>query len=87
MWLTVSCQKGNFFTVIRQKYRLILTVKKLPGISNLTFSADLHGILASEESFNWKNQFPCSQTLSLRALDITRRYNLLISENISKFHK
>ena len=65
MWLTVSCQKGNFFTVIRQKYRLILTVKKFPGISNLTFSADLHGILASEESFNWKNQFPWSQnTLS-----------------------
>ena len=65
MWLTVSCQKGNFFTVIRKKYRLILTVKKFPGISNITFSADLQGILASEESFNWKNQFPCSQnTLS-----------------------
>ena len=87
MWLTVSCQKGNFFTVIRQKYRLILTVKKFPGISNLTFSADLHGILASEESLTGKTSFHVLKTLSLRALDITRRYNLLISENISKFHK
>ena len=44
-------KKVLFFTVNRQKCRLILTVKKFQGISkNVTFSADLHGLLASEES-------------------------------------
>ena len=34
------------------------------GISNLTTSADLHGLLAPEEPLNY-NHFPCSQkTLS-----------------------
>ena len=44
-----------------QKCRLTLTVKKFQGISNLTISADLHGILAPKEFLNWKNQRPCSQ--------------------------
>ena len=35
--------KKLFFTVNRQKYRLILTVKKFQGITNLTISADLYG--------------------------------------------
>ena len=34
------------------KRRLILTVKKFEGISNLFISADLHGILAPEQSLN-----------------------------------
>ena len=41
-----------FFTINRQKCRLILTVKKFPGISNLTVSADPHGLLVPEESLN-----------------------------------
>ena len=39
-----------FFTVNRQKCRLILIVKKFQGFSVLTISADLHGPLAPEES-------------------------------------
>ena len=35
--------KKLLFTVNRQKYRLILTVKKFQGITNLTISADLYG--------------------------------------------
>ena len=35
--------KKLFFTVNRQKYRLILAVKKFQGITNLTISADLYG--------------------------------------------
>ena len=34
------------------KYKLILTFKEFQGISNLT-SADLHGLLAPEESLNF----------------------------------
>ena len=42
---------------------------KFQCISNLTFSADFYGLLASEESLFWKNQFPCSQKHVL-SLDI-----------------
>ena len=43
--------KKVLFTVNRQKCGLILTVKTFQGISkNVTFSADLLGLLASEES-------------------------------------
>ena len=49
--------KKVFFTVIRQKCRLILNVKKFQGISNLILLAHLHGLLAPEEALNWKNQF------------------------------
>ena len=56
--LNVSHQKRYFLlTVIRQKCRLMLTVKKFQGISNLTLLAHLHGLLAPEEAPNWKNQF------------------------------
>ena len=34
----------------RQKFILILIVKTFQGISDLTISADLHGLLAPEES-------------------------------------
>ena len=49
---------GLKFNVNRQKCKLILTIKKFHGISNLAFlsvlciSADLHGRLAPEESPN-----------------------------------
>ena len=43
-------------------------------------AADLHGILAPEESLNWKKQFPFSQKHSLEALQDP-------SETISKFYK
>ena len=43
-----AVEKGFFLTVNRQKCRLILTVERFQGISkNVTFSADLHGLLAS----------------------------------------
>ena len=47
--LTVNRQEKLFLTVNSQKCRLRLTVKKCRGISNLTISADLYRILASEE--------------------------------------
>ena len=53
MGLTISCQKRfffGFFTVNRQKCRVISTVKTFQGISNLTILADLHGLLAPEET-------------------------------------
>ena len=64
---------------------MALLTETLQGISNLTISADLHGRLALEESFNWKNQFTCFQKHFLQTL-ITRPNNLLKSENISKFY-
>ena len=68
--LTVSRRKRLFFTVDRQKCRLIITVNKFPDISNLTILADFHGPLAPEESLNWKKPVPMfSKTLSL---DITK---------------
>ena len=63
MRFTVSRQKAQKLTVNRQKCRLRLNVKKLQSISNLTTSADKHGIPAPEEFLNWKNQFSCSQKL------------------------
>ena len=92
MWLTasrqtaqnsiVNRQKSLFFTVNRQKCRLILMVEKSQFISNLPISADLHGLLAPEESLNWKN---CSQFSNIISPDIIRPYTLLIhnvSENL-----
>ena len=49
--------KKVIFTVNRQKGKLILTVKKFLGTSNLSISANLHGLHAPEESPNWKNHF------------------------------
>ena len=50
--------------------------QKFQSISNLTLSADLHGIPAPEESVpNGKKQFACSQKpLCLVFLDITIPY-------------
>ena len=75
MELTVSCQTASK-----------LTVKKFHVTSNLIISAGLHGILASEETLNWKYQLPCSQNYSFSG-DITRLYNRLISENTLKQFK
>ena len=47
--------KEVIFTVNRKKCRLILTVKKFQGISNLTISADYPELLAPKEFQNWKN--------------------------------
>ena len=52
MGLTVNRQKMVFFKVNRQKCRVRLNVKKFQELKNLTISADLHGILAREESLN-----------------------------------
>ena len=54
-------------------------VEKSQFISNLPISADLHGLLAPEESLNWKN---CSQFSNTISLDTARPYTLLISENL-----
>ena len=54
-------------------------VEKSQLISNLPISADLHGLLAPEESLNWKT---CSQFSNTISPDITRPYTLLISENL-----
>ena len=66
MGFTINRQKRLFFYLQLSKYILRLhieiTVKKFQCISNFAISsADLHGILATEESINWKNRFPCSQ--------------------------
>ena len=62
-------------TVNRQKIKVIFyrqPSKSFKVFQLLTTSTDLNGLLAPEESFNWKNQGPCSQKHSL---DITRPYN------------
>ena len=85
MWLTVSRQTALnlsvtvkktffFFTVNRQKCRLILTVKKFQVIANLTISADFQGILAPQESLKWKNQFPCPEKTLLKTLKLAFTY-------------
>ena len=63
-----------------QKCRWRLTVKKFSGISNLTISAVLHRILASEELLNLNLLVP----MFSKTLDITMPYNLLMYKNISK---
>ena len=68
--------KGQLFftvTVSRQKCRLILTVRKFQGISNLAFfsiSADRHGLLLLKNPApNWKTM---SHVLKTLLQDITR---------------
>ena len=64
---------------LKFKCKLTLTIKKFQGISNLAFlsvlsiSADLHGLLASEESLTeTRKPVPmCSET-DLILLDISR---------------
>ena len=53
MELTVSRQTALNLTVNRQKCGVILTVKTFQGFSNLGISANLHRLLAPEESLNW----------------------------------
>ena len=65
MGLRVSRQKRLFFTVYRQKCRVILIVETFQGISNLSISDDLHGLLAPEESYHLKNHGPFCQKHSL----------------------
>ena len=43
-----TVEKWKVLNCHRQKCRLILTVKKFQGISNLAISADLYGLLAPE---------------------------------------
>ena len=55
MGFTINRQKRLFFYLQLSKCILRLTVKKFQCISNFAISsADLHGILAPEESINWK---------------------------------
>ena len=49
--LTVNRQKGGIFTVNRQKKQLLLAVKRLQGLSNLTVLVGHLGLLALKESF------------------------------------
>ena len=64
--------KKDIFTVKRLKCAVILTAKAFKGISNLTISADFHGLLAPEKSLNWINLGPCCQKQSLWTLqDLT----------------
>ena len=53
-------QDRKMYSFLQQGYKN----KLFQGISNLTISGDLQGLLAAEESPNWKNQFACSQKLS-----------------------
>ena len=69
--------KKVVFSVNCQKLRVILTVKTFQGISNPAISADLHGLLALEESVNLKtHRAMFSKTLSLNS---TRPYNFVLS--------
>ena len=77
MGLTVSCQtalnlnlrpskKVIFYRQLsKMQSNTVLTVKTFQGISNLTLSADLHRLLAPEESLHLKNHGPCCQKHSL----------------------
>ena len=78
-------RKKVIFTLNRQKCRLILTVKKFQGISNLSISADLPELLAPKEFRNLKSHAAPTFSKTL-PLEITRPYNLLISKNISNFY-
>ena len=67
MGFTFNRQKRLFFCLQLSKYILRLTVKKFQCISNFAISsADLHEILAPEESINWKTRFPCSQNYNFK---------------------
>ena len=63
MGLTVSRRERLFFSVNLQKCTVILTVKTFQGIANLSIWADLHGLLAPEESLHLKNHWPCCQNI------------------------
>ena len=78
MGFTINHQKKLFFYLQLSKCILRLTIKKFPCISNFAISsADLHGILAPEESI--KLEKPVPMLFKLQFL------KLLIYENISNF--
>ena len=69
----------------------MFTVQTIQGIPDLTISfgpSRTSGSLGTwrKESLDWNNQFPCSQQSKTLSLDITKPYNLLLSENTSKFY-
>ena len=43
------------------KMQIKINCQMFQGISDLSISTDFHGILAPEESLNWRNHFSCSQ--------------------------
>ena len=47
--------KKVIFHLQPTKMQIDINRQKFPNISNLTNSADLHRLLAPEESLNWKN--------------------------------
>ena len=57
-----TVKKVIFLPLNRSKMQ---TVKKFQGISNLSNTAYLHGLLRLEEPSNWKNQFLCFQKHTL----------------------
>ena len=71
--LTVSRRKGDFF--YRQPSQIEIIINR-QGVSRFFKS----------QYFRTDNKFPSFQKNSL-SLDITRRYNVLKSENVAKFHK
>ena len=73
--LTVSCRKRWFFYRHPSKIEIIINRQ---GVSNLTISG-----LIFKDFWLLKNLY---QKHSL-SLDITRRYNVLKSENVATFHK
>ena len=86
MGLTVNRQKKKvIFTLNRQKFIALLTVETLPGISNLTISADLHRLLAfSRNLLTGKTRLHVvlQNTLSRHYLqDLTTCLNLKIFQN------
>ena len=54
------------------------TVKKFQGISNLSKTANLHGLLRHEEPSNWKNQFLCFQKHTLKTSQDLRTHCLYL---------
>jgi len=61
----------------RQQSKMQININRqtFRGISNLTISSDLHGLLAPEASFKWTT----SHVLKTLSLNITKLYNFLIS--------
>ena len=59
------CGEGRGWTCVNWKTPQKCKSVPRPCISNLTISADLHGLLASEEFLHLKNHGPCCQKHSL----------------------
>ena len=59
--LTVNGKKRLFFTINRQKMQIKINCQMFQAGADLSISTDFHGVLAPEESLNWRNHFSCSQ--------------------------